>query len=164
MKINIRKLKLDDAPVIAQLIDNHRITDNLRDGIPSPYSEKDAIGFIERTKNTPSFAITAEGDLVGVITLTIQQNIHRKNAEIGYWIGEPFWGKGIVSDAVKLICEYGFENIDIVRIYAGVFENNIASRKVLEKNGFHKDCIIKGGLIKNDILLDEYLYSLNKSK
>jgi ribosomal-protein-alanine N-acetyltransferase len=162
MNIKIRKLKIDDALIIAQLIDNHKITDNLRDGIPSPYSEKDAVGFIERNEDSPSFAITAEDELVGVIGLTIQQNIHRKNAEIGYWISESFWGKGIASEAVKLICAYGFENLDIVRVFAEVFSPNIASQKVLEKSGFKKECVIEGGLIKNNVLLDEHLYSIHK--
>jgi ribosomal-protein-alanine N-acetyltransferase len=167
MKVDIRPLiKVDSVP-LQQLFDNENISKRLRDGVPVPYKKSDAIAFVEKmssVKPSTVFAVTNDDEFCGIISLTLQSNIHRKNAELGYWIGEPFWGKGIAKEAVKLICSYGLSNLSIVRIFAGVFDNNIASRKVLEHNNFVKDCVIKDGVVKNGLLMDEHCYSIYKGK
>ena len=84
------------------------------------------------------------------------------NIELGYWIGEAYWGQGIVTEAVNAMVKYTFEHFDVVRIYAGVFKGNIGSQVVLQKAGFTLESTISKGVIKNGILLDEHIYSIVK--
>ncbi|SEM08249.1 Protein N-acetyltransferase, RimJ/RimL family [Aquimarina amphilecti] len=160
-KIEIRTLKLSDKLQLAKLANNKDIWNNLRDYIPHPYSENDAETFINFTQEQnpqQSFAIEFKNQLCGVISLIIQNDVYRKNAEIGYWIGQPYWGNGIATKAVKLITLYGFKELDLTRIYAGVFENNIASMRILEKNGYTKEAVFQKAIIKNGKTLDEHRY------
>ncbi len=165
-KIKIRFLKLSDKAELAKLANNKRVWDNLRDYIPFPYEESDAEFFIDLTKKEnpkQTFGIEYKGKLSGVIGLVIQKDVYKKSAEIGYWIGEPFWGNGIATKAVELITKYGFEKLDLNRIYTGVFEYNTASMKVLEKNGFEKEGTFKNAIFKNDKICDEHrFYKLNE--
>lgn len=165
-KIKIRHLKLSDKSELTKLANNKKVWDNLRDYIPFPYTNNDAEFFINLTKDeTPkqTFGIAYGGELSGVIGLVVQKDVYRKSAEIGYWIGEPFWGNGIATKAVELITQYGFDVLDLNRIYTGVFEHNTASMKVLKKNGYEKEGIFKNAIIKNDQVFDEHrFYKLNK--
>ena len=162
-KIKIRHLKLSDK---AELANNKKIWDNLRDYIPFPYKESDAEFFIDLTnKEDPkqTFGIEYKGKLSGVIGLVIQKDVYKKSAEIGYWIGEAFWGNGIATKVVELITEYGFDKLDLNRIYTGVFEYNLASMKVLEKNGYEKEGIFKNAILKNEKICDEHrFFKLNE--
>ena len=145
-KIKIRPLNSSDKTELANLANNEKIGDNLRDNFPYPYNEKDADYFIKLTeKENPkqNFGVLYNGKLCGVIGLIIQKDVYRKSAEIGYWIGEPYWGIGIATKVVELITDYAFNTLDLNRIFAGVFEFNIASMKVLEKNGFKKEGYLK---------------------
>ena len=165
-KIKIRPLKLSDKAELAKLANNKKIWDNLRDYIPYPYKESDAEFFINLTKNEDpkqTYGIEYNEELSGVIGLVVQKDVYQKSAEIGYWIGEPFWGNGIATKAVELITEYGFNKLDLNRIYTGVFEYNIASMKVLEKNGYEKEGIFKNAILKNDKICDEHrFFKLNE--
>ena len=164
--IEIRPLKLSDKSQLAKLANNKKIWDNLRDYIPFPYEETDAEFFINLTKEEEpkqTFGIEYKGEISGVIGLVIQKDVYKKSAEIGYWIGEPFWGNGIATKAVELITEYGFDNLGLNRIYSGVFEYNVASMKVLEKNGYEKEGIFKNAILKNDEICDEHrFFKLNE--
>ncbi|WP_299313002.1 GNAT family protein [uncultured Aquimarina sp.] len=160
-KIKIRELELSDKSQLARLANNENIWNNLRDYIPLPYHEKDAEFFINLTKaQNPkqSFGVEFKNELCGVISLIIQEDIYRKSAEIGYWIGEPYWGNGIATEAVGLITKYGFEKLDLIRIYSGVFQHNTASMKILEKNGYSKEGIFRKAVFKKGSLLDEHRY------
>lgn len=165
-KIKIRPLKLSDKAELAKLANNKKIWDNLRDYIPFPYKESDAEFFINLTKEEnpkQTFGIEYKDKLSGVIGLVIQKDVYQKSAEIGYWIGESFWGNGIATKAVELITRYGFDKLDLNRIYTGVFEYNAASMKVLEKNGYEKEGIFKNAIFKNDKVCDEHrFYKLNE--
>ncbi len=110
----------------------------------------------ENPKQT--FAIEYSGQLCGGVGLIIQEDVYRKSAEIGYWVGEPYWGKGIASEAVTQLTEYGFNELNLLRIYAGVFDFNVGSMKVLEKNGFVKEGVFKNAVIKNGRICDEHRY------
>jgi len=161
--IKLRRFELSDIVQLARLCNNKKIWDNLRDFIPYPYTEQDAEDFIAfcNTENPQvTFAIEKNGLLVGTIGLVLQSDIHRLNAEIGYWIGEPFWGQGIATNAVVLITEYAFNVIGLIRIYSGVFDFNIASRRVLEKAGYNLDFIAEKGYIKNGKVGSEYRFSI----
>ena len=106
-----------------------------------------------------SVAIEYEGKFCGMMGLTAQHDVYRRTAEIGYWLGEPFWNKGIATTAVKLITDYGFNALGFIRIHTGIFEYNIASMKVLEKNGYKKDGVFEKNIIKNGKIVDEHRYS-----
>jgi len=160
--IKLRPFALSDIQRLAQLANNKNVWDNLRDYIPHPYTEKDAEDYIIFCNNQnpmTNFAIAYNDELVGTIGLILQKDVYRKSAEIGYWIGEPYWGKGIVTKAVELIVEYGFKNLDIIRIFTGVFDFNIGSQKVLEKNGFEKEAIFKNAIFKNGKICNEVKYA-----
>jgi [ribosomal protein S5]-alanine N-acetyltransferase len=162
-KILLLPWKEEDAAELAELANNRKVADMLRDGFPHPYTLVDAVSWIHSTiavNNPPTlFAIKLDEKLAGGIGILLKDNIYRKNVEIGYWIGESFWGKGIATEAVKLIVEYIFRNFNVVRIYAETFTSNKASSRVLEKNGFTCDGIFKKAIIKNDTLLDSCTYS-----
>lgn len=163
--VQIRSLKSSDKSTLATLANNKKVWDNLRDYIPYPYVENDAEYFINITKQQnpkQTFAIEYKGDLCGVIGLVIQTDVYSQSAEIGYWIGEPYWGKGIATKAVELITAYGFDELDLIRIYTGVFDYNRASMRVLEKNGFENEGIFKKAIFKNGRIYDEHrFYKLN---
>ena len=165
MNCKIRKWKLTDAKDIAVALSNKKIQDNLRDGLPYPYSEQDGIDFISsmlsaNEDETFAFAITLDDKAIGSIAVFRQQNIHRQTAEMGYYIAEEYWGKGIMTDAVKQICEYVFKNSDILRIYAEPFAYNIGSCRVLEKTGFQYEGTLRNNAVKNGKVIDMKMYSL----
>ncbi len=159
--IKLRELELSDKLKLSELLNNKKIWDNLRNKVPYPYQESDAINFIEfitKDNSQQVFAIEVNGNLCGVVGLVLQQDVYEKSAEIGYWIGEPFWGKGIASEAVKLMTDFGFNELNLRRIYAAVFEFNIASMKVLEKNGYLNEGILKKAVFKNGEVWDEHRF------
>lgn len=161
----LRGFKETDFKAISILCNNRKIWDNLRDYIPNPYTEEDAriyIVFCQQEQPQTTFAIEYKGEFVGSIGLVIKSDVYRISAEIGYWIGEPFWGRGITTEAVKLITEYGFNNLGLIRIFSEVFAFNKASQRVLEKAGFKKEAILKQAAIKNEKIIDIHYYSLLK--
>lgn len=165
--MRLRKFKESDAEQIAMLLNNTKIWNNLRDFIPFPYLLKDAKEFIEfcQSEDPQKTFLIDDNDLaIGVIGLIPQNDIYRKSAEIGYWLGEPYWSKGFITKAINLIVDYGFNELNLVRIYAGVFEHNNASKRVLEKSGFKYECIFEKSIIKNNKILDEYRYSIINKK
>jgi RimJ/RimL family protein N-acetyltransferase len=161
--VKIRQFISNDISKLAELCNNKNIWDNLRDFIPFPYTEKDAQGFIDFcSKENPvvTFAIDLNENLVGCIGLVPQNDIYRLSAEIGYWIGEPYWGFGIATQAVRLIVDYGFKKLNLIRIFTGVFDYNVPSQRVLEKAGFKKEGVFEKSIIKNGQIHDEYRYSI----
>ncbi len=164
--IKLRKLKEADIEELARLADNRKIWDNVRDQFPHPYTDRDAKIFI-RTKieeDPPmALAIDHKGQLAGVIGLARQHDVYRYSAEVGYWLGEEFWGKGLATEALKMMTEYGFEILPLERLYAGVFANNHASIRVLEKAGYHLESVGKMAAFKNGEFVDEHRYVLLKS-
>lgn len=167
MTCRIRKWKLSDATDLAMAISNKNIQDNLRDGLPYPYTEQDGADFISAMlsadeNGTFAFAITVDDKVVGSIGVFRQGNIHRLTAELGYYIAEEYWGKGIMTEAVRQICQYVFEKSDIIRIYAEPFAYNVASCRVLEKAGFRYEGTLRNNAVKNGKVIDMKMYSLLK--
>ncbi|MEP6584622.1 MAG: GNAT family N-acetyltransferase [Ginsengibacter sp.] len=161
-KIFLRPLEDDDKIELAQLANNKKIWNNVRDHLPFPYTIEDAVSFINFSKQEKAsliYAIEWDGHFCGVIGLVAQADVYRRTAEIGYWLGEPFWNKGIATEAVRLITDYGFTQLGYLRIHTGIFEFNIGSMKVLEKNGYNKDGIFEKNIFKNGKILDEHRYS-----
>ena len=169
MKCSIRKWELSDAKDLAAALSNKKVQDNLRDGLPYPYTVQDGKEFISAMlsadeNETFAFAITVNNMVIGSIGIFRQGNIHRQTAELGYYIAEEYWGKGIMTEAVKQICEYVFANSDIVRIYAEPFAYNIASCRVLEKVGFQYEGTLRSNAVKNGKVIDMEMYSLLKAE
>lgn len=169
MKCRIRKWELSDAKDLAAALSNKKVQDNLRDGLPYPYTEQDGKEFISAMlsadeSETFAFAITVDNMVIGSIGIFRQGNIHRQTAELGYYIAEEYWGKGIMTEAVKQICEYVFANSDIIRIYAEPFAYNIASCRVLEKVGFQYEGTLRSNAVKNGRVIDMEMYSLLKAE
>ena len=169
MKCRIRKWELSDAKDLAAALSNKKVQDNLRDGLPYPYTEQDGKEFISAMlsadeNETFAFAIIVDDMVIGSIGIFRQDNIHRQTAELGYYIAEEYWGKGIMTEAVKQICEYVFAKSDIIRIYAEPFANNIASCRVLEKVGFQYEGTLRSNAVKNGKVIDMEMYSLLKAE
>lgn len=163
MTIQLEKLDLADAKIMAEYGNNNNIWVNLSDSFPHPYFVQDAIGFVENeNKKSPvqSFKITKNSEFIGVISFNPKKGIYKKNAEIGYWIAEPFWGQGIGSKAVELILKYGSETFPkIEKIIGKVFHKNIGSMIILERNGFKREAIIKKEAFKANQYIDiHYFY------
>ena len=169
MKCRIRKWELSDAKDLAVALSNKKVQDNLRDGLPYPYTEQDGKEFISAMLSADeneifAFAITVDNMVIGSIGIFRQGNIHRQTAELGYYIAEEYWGKGIMTEAVKQICEYVFANSDIIRIYAEPFAYNIASCRALEKAGFQYEGTLRSNAVKNGKVIDMKMYSLLKEE
>ena len=163
--IKLRALRLQDAKRLAELANNEKISRNLRDGFPNPYTLADAEKFLKTFSNqypVTFFGIEYDHEYVGNISLVPRTDVYRMSAEIGYFIGEPYWNKGIVTTAVNLITEYGFNTLGLARIQTGVFEYNLASQRVLEKCGFVKEGIFRKSVLKQGQLWDEVRYALLK--
>ena len=169
MNCKIRRLELSDARDLATALSNKKIQDNLRDGLPYPYTEQDGKEFISamlaaNENDTFAFAITVNGKAIGSIGAFRQTNIHNKTAELGYYIAEEYWGKGIMTEAVKQLCDYVFSHTDIIRIYAEPFSYNIGSCRVLEKAGFQYEGTLRSNALKNGNVLDMKMYSKLKTQ
>lgn len=162
MNIIIRPWKNTDAEPLVQLANNKKIWNNLRDYFPHPYTAKDARAWLDFNNGLTSplhFVIEVNGQFAGGIGMLPKTDVYKCNMEIGYWLGEPFWGKGIATKAIALICDLiAKEYPHINRIYAEVFENNKASMRALEKNGFVLESVRKKAVFKNNVLLDDHVW------
>jgi ribosomal-protein-alanine N-acetyltransferase len=158
----VRDIGLEDAESIARYADNPRIAANLRDVFPHPYRLEDAetfLGIVTRQDPRTVFAIACDEGAVGVIGLTLGEDVHRLTAELGYWLGEPFWGRGIMTAAVRAVVEHGFSELGLVRIYAEPYVGNAVSARVLEKAGFVLEGCLRAHVIKDGRIRDMLLYA-----
>jgi RimJ/RimL family protein N-acetyltransferase len=150
-----------DAPALARSANNPRIAANMRDLFPSPYTIEDADRFIAMAASpSPNLmlAIVISDEAVGGIGIHPLQDVYRGTAEIGYWLAEPFWGRGIITAAVQALVPVAFEHFGIIRLQAGIFESNPASMRVLEKCGFTREAVHRNAVIKKSTVMDEVLY------
>ena len=164
MGVSLRAWSLADAPELARICNNKKVQDNLRDGLPFPYGEEDAKVFLSEVlaadlDQNIAFAIETDGRLIGSISASRCGNIHFRTAELGYYLGEPYWGKGYATEAVRLLCGYVFSRTDIIRVFAEPFAYNLASCRVLEKAGFQLEGVLRSNAVKNGRILDMKLYS-----
>ncbi|MHB0978895.1 MAG: GNAT family N-acetyltransferase [Thermoleophilia bacterium] len=158
----IRDLRLEDAPSIAAYADNPRVAANLRDVFPHPYSLADAEEFLAHvTRPDPRtvFAVATDTEAIGVIGLTLGEDVHRFTAELGYWLGEPFWARGIMTAAVQAVVRHGFAELGLLRIYAEPYAGNRGSVRVLEKAGFAYEGCLRANVYKNGHVRDQLMYS-----
>jgi len=160
---NIRSYERNDKNALVKYANNNKISKNLRDSFPNPYAEEDAQAWITAAINQNpeiNFVIANSDELIGGIGLMLQPDVYRFSAEIGYWIAEPFWGKGIASLTLVALSKYAFEHFDLNRIFAGVFQGNRASMRVLEKSGFKLEGRLRNAVYKDNHFKDQLMYSI----
>ena len=169
MVCKIRKWRPSDAAELAKVLSDKEILDNLRDGLPYPYTEQDGAAFISAMlaadeRETFAFAVTVQDKAVGSIGVFRQGNVHRRTAELGYYIAKEYRGKRMMTEAVRQVCTYVFDNSDILRIYAEPFSYNAASCRVLEKAGFQYEGTLRCNAVKNGRILDMKMYARLKDE
>lgn len=165
MEFVLRKWEIGDAESLAKAANNEKIANNLRNVFPNPYTIEDAKWYLndcmeKEEDNQITRAIVVNGKAVGSIGVFIKSDVYEKSGELGYWLAEEYWRKGIVSKAVRQMSRDAFERFDIVRIYAEPYEQNKGSRGVLEKAGFTYEGTMRNGVCKNGEIFGYCMYSL----
>lgn len=162
----IRPWHSSDAVALSRHANNRNIWINLRDGFPFPYTLQHAHSFLDRVshQNPVTFcAIATQQEAIGGIGITLNQDVHRLTAELGYWLAEPYWGKGYMTETVIKFTDYAFERFGLVRIYAEPYAYNEGSFRVLEKAGFILEGRLRGSVIKDGKITDQLLYAKIKN-
>ncbi len=161
-KCLLREWRRGDEPSLVRHANNRNIWLNVRDTFPHPYTRSDALDWV-RLASTEGlnlvFAIDIDGFAVGAVGLRPGEDINRLSTEIGYWLGEEFWGRGIATEALAAVTEYAFTTLGMARVYAEVFEWNAASMRVLEKCGFEREGVLRKAAMKDRKLIDQIVYS-----
>lgn len=160
-QFTLRPFCIADAPALQKHANNPKVPAYLLDRFPSPYTLEDAEAFIDLMINkitVTNFAIEINGEVAGGISLEFRTDVYRKSPLIGYWLGEDHWGKGIATEAVKLVTKYAFESFDVICVLAFIFSENEASMRVLEKAGYTLQGMLKQTVIKGGEVMDEHVY------
>lgn len=158
----LREFRRGDEPSLVRHANNRNVWINVRDSFPYPYRPSDAKAWLRLATAeafNQVFAIDVGGFAVGAIGVKPGDDVNRLSAEIGYWLGEEFWNRGIATDAVKAVSQYAFETLGMVRVHAAVFEWNVASMRVLEKAGFVKEGVLAKSAIKDRQIIDQVVYA-----
>ena len=164
MECVLRPWRAEDADDLARILNDRAIWDNLRNRIPFPYTRADAEDFIAAMRASDpderwAFAITVDDRAVGSITVTRREDIYFRTAELGYFVAQPCWGRGLATHAVRQLASHVFAHTDILRLGAEVFAENLASCRVLEKSGFQLEGILRRSAVKNGVVRDMKLYA-----
>jgi RimJ/RimL family protein N-acetyltransferase len=158
----LRPWKEDDAAALVQHANNRKVWRNLRDAFPHPYTAKDAVRWLDSVRGMSPvrfFAIDVGGEAVGSIGVSPFTDVNARSAEIGYFVGEEFWSRGIATEAVRACSEYAFRELDLVRLQAGIFAWNAASMRVLEKCDYVREGVLTKSVWKDGELIDSMLYA-----
>ena len=161
----IRSFEENDVDSIVKYANNIEVSRYLRDSFPYPYSRENAIQWVSFVKNNYStlfFAIANDKELIGGISAVPQPDVHRFSAEVGFWIGQLFWNKGIMTKAIPAFCNYLFTKFNFNRLTSNVFDGNEASKKVLSRSGFILEGVLRKSVYKNDKFVDQFIYGLLK--
>ena len=159
----VRSWRPEDAASLARHADSRNVWLNVRDHFPHPYTHANAVGWLQHVAESPpetQFAIEVDGEAVGGVGFFLQRDVERRSAEIGYWLGEAHWGRGIMTEAVRAATGYGFETFGLLRIYAQVFAWNPASCRVLEKAGYQLEGRLRCAVVKDGHVLDQLMYAV----
>jgi len=163
----VRSWEWRDRDALVRHANNKKVSINLRDRFSYPYTVRDARNWLDMVvdeKPETSFAIDVAGEAVGGIGFTPQHDVARRSAEIGYWLGEPFWGRGIATEALVAVTDYAFANFDLCRLYAHVFDWNGASARVLEKAGYVFEGRLRKSVTKDGQTIDQLMYAIIRDK
>lgn len=166
-KFALRPWKVTDLDSLIRHANNFKIAKNMTDQFPFPYTIEKGKAFINfvSSNNPPNvLAIEIDGETVGAVGVHMQSDIQKMNAEMGYWLSESYWGKGIMTEAIKQMTDYAFKTWPINRIYARPFGTNIGSQKALEKAGFKLEARFEKTFYKNDEFVDELIYAIRKEE
>ena len=166
MHFTLRPWAFDDLESLVRHADNPKISRFMSDKFIHPYTADQGRRFISFATQNPPYRILAidiGGEAMGAIGIHPQEDIQRKNAELGYWLAEPFWGKGIMTAAIRQMVEYGFAHWDIERIFARPFGTNTGSQRALQKAGFVLEARLEKTLYKDGEYLDEWIYAVRRS-
>ena len=157
--ITLRSFVTSDKIQLVEVLNRHIVVRYLSSKIPSPYTEQDATWWInEGSRQGFVRAICYRGKFVGCIGVNPGEFEYQRSGEIGYWLDSAYWGKGIMSQAIKLITAEVFGTTSIVRIFAAVFEPNLPSKKVLLKSGFHQEAVLKDAIFKDNTFFDNHIF------
>lgn len=162
----LRAWRRDDVASLLRQADNPNVAANMRDRFPHPYTEADAAAWLEQATGEPAgtnWAIDVDGEAVGGIGLMPQQDFNRGTAEIGYWLGEAFWGRGIVTAAVIALTSHALRTLGYRRLFATTLIRNTASQRVLEKSGYVREGVFRRSAVKEGLVLDQVIYSFVES-
>ena len=160
---SIRPWRTGDLESLVRHANNKAIWLNLRDRFPHPYTRTDAEEFLDRAASAEPqifFAIDHEGQAVGGIGIDPAEDVERVSGELGYWVGQQFWGQGLATQAAREMTTYCFDTLNLHRVWAGVFARNQASIKVLEKLGFRREGLLKESIIKDGRLESQIIYAI----
>jgi RimJ/RimL family protein N-acetyltransferase len=161
LKITLRDYCETDLDCLVALANNSKVSKYMTSSFPSPYTEADAQWWLSvGCKNTIAKAITLNGAFVGGIGGDLQTFEYSRRAIIGYWIGEPFWGQGIATEALKQFSVYMFSNTEVERLQASVFSTNLGSMRVLENAGFSAEAVLENAIYKHGVFYNEHIYRL----
>jgi RimJ/RimL family protein N-acetyltransferase len=162
----LRPWREGDRASLLRYANDRDVWRNLRDLFPHPYTEQAADDWLSFTATTPPpsgiYAIEVGGEAAGCIALTPGQDIERWSWEVGYWLGKPFWGRGIVTDALRAVTAAAFEIPELVRIHAPVFSWNHRSMRVLEKAGYRREAVLPRSGIKDGTVIDRVIYARSR--
>jgi ribosomal-protein-alanine N-acetyltransferase len=159
--LELRPYRVDDAPRVAELRNHPGILANGFDATPNPYTLAAAEAFVaaQATKQpSENLAIWHKQELVGSIGLWRKEDVFRLSAGVGYWLGAPYWGQGLATEAIRQFTEYAFATFDVIRLEAGVFAFNQPSMRALEKNGYYLECIRRQAVVKHGQVQDDYVW------
>jgi [ribosomal protein S5]-alanine N-acetyltransferase len=160
----IRSWRTSDLQSLVKYADNRHVWLNLRDRFPHPYTARDGAAFLRHTREQrpeTAFAIAVSGEAAGGIGFQLQGDVERVSAEIGYWLGEPFWGRGITTEALAALTAYAVATHGLTRVYAVPFASNVPSCRVLEKAGYVLEGRLRRSAIKDGIITDQLQYAFN---
>lgn len=161
--VSIREWREEDAESLGKYANNRNIWRNLRDLFPYPYTIGDAHDWIAKnmvTSPAANLAIATPTEAIGAVGLVAGTDVASRSGEIGYWVGEPFWGHGTATAALRAFVEYVFDTFDLVRLHACVYEWNPASARVLEKAGFTHEARLKSAVFKDGQIIDVLIYAM----
>jgi ribosomal-protein-alanine N-acetyltransferase len=159
----LRPWRSSDAASLVKYANNPNVARQLRDRFPHPYTAADARNFIQsiaQARPVTTFAITVAGEAVGGAGFSPGADVERYSAEVGYWLGEPFWGRGLTAEAVQLLSAYAFNTCGMLRLFALPFADNAQSIRVLEKAGYTREAILRASSVKHGAVRDQALYAL----
>jgi len=157
----VRSWEAGDIPSLVEQANNRKIWRNLRDHFPHPYTAADGRRFLKNVRaTTPEtmFAIAVDRNAVGGIGFVPQKDVERVSAEVGYWLGEAYWGRGIATDALIAVTKHAVERYGLTRVFALPFAWNVASCRVLEKAGYTLEARLRKSAIKDGEVTDQFLY------
>jgi [ribosomal protein S5]-alanine N-acetyltransferase len=161
-RCEVRSWRHDDLASLVRHANNRKIWLNLRDRFPHPYTVRAGRDFLRTTltqRPETVFAIAVDGEAVGGIGYVMLPDVERVSAEMGYWLGEPFWGRGIVTDAVIAVTRYAIQTHGFTRVFAVPFASNQASCRVLEKAGYALEGRLRRSAIKDGRIIDQMQFA-----